>query len=130
MAHLVDSEMVGAGRFRRVIAEENPTLMGHDEKAWAANLDYGRRNPADDLELFRRARRLNTELLSGLPAAAFDRVGTIRSAGRTPARWRAIGSSTVTGVRDRCGPGRRQAAPHGPQMIGRDPPACAIALLS
>ena len=82
MAHLADSEMVGADRLRRVIAEENPTIMSYDEKAWAANLDYDRRNPAEDLELFRRTRALNARLVGSLAAGAFERVGTHSERGR------------------------------------------------
>ncbi len=37
LGHLTDSEMVGADRLRRVIAEDNPTLMGYDEKLWAGS---------------------------------------------------------------------------------------------
>jgi len=40
MAHLADSELVGAQRLRAVIAEENPTLMAFDQDAWAKGLDY------------------------------------------------------------------------------------------
>src|ERR1039458_4940011 len=35
VAHLADAEMVGAHRFRQVIAEDNPTLMAFDQDAWA-----------------------------------------------------------------------------------------------
>ena len=41
VAHLADSEMVGAERFRRTIAEENPTILWYDEKAWAAKRSWG-----------------------------------------------------------------------------------------
>ncbi len=75
VAHLADSEMVGADRFRRVVAEDNPTIMGFDEKAWAANLDYHRRDPQKDLALFRLARNSTYELLHVLPEPAFDRSG-------------------------------------------------------
>ena len=75
LAHLADSEMVGADRFRRVVAENNPTIMAYDEKAWAANLDYHRRDPQKDLTLFRLARNSTYELLHGLPESAFDRKG-------------------------------------------------------
>jgi len=82
MAHVVDSEIVGADRFRRTLAEDNPTLIGYDEKAWAANLDYGKREPSEDLELFRRVRRLTTRLLESLPAPAFFRTATHTERGR------------------------------------------------
>ena len=75
-AHLADSEVVGAYRFRLLVAQENPVLQAYDEKAWAENLDYARRKPSASLESFRRARLENYELLKELPDAAFARQGT------------------------------------------------------
>src|SRR5271157_831974 len=56
VAHLADSEIVGSDRFRRVIAEENPTLVWWDQDAWAANLNYARRRTSESLETLRRLR--------------------------------------------------------------------------
>jgi hypothetical protein len=75
VAHLADAEMVGAHRFRQVIAEDTPTLIAYDQDAWARNLDYARRKPKQSLETFRRIRAENYELLKGLPESAFDRAG-------------------------------------------------------
>ena len=75
VAHLADAELVGAHRFRQVIAEENPTLMAFDQDAWTRNLDYSRRKPKQSLETFRRLRAENYELLKGLPETAFNRPG-------------------------------------------------------
>ena len=75
MAHLADSEMVGADRFRRVIAEENPTIVAYDQDAWATRLDYARRKPSHAMESFRRTRSENHDLLKELPEAAFMRPG-------------------------------------------------------
>jgi len=75
VAHLADAEMVGAHRFRQVIAEENPTLIAFNQDLWTANLDYSRRKPKQSLETFRRIRAENYELLKGLPEAAYERVG-------------------------------------------------------
>jgi hypothetical protein len=76
MAHLADSEIVDADRLRRVIAEENPTLMGYDQEAWARNLNYARRKISESLETFRRLRAENYELLKDLPETVFERTGT------------------------------------------------------
>jgi hypothetical protein len=75
LAHLADSELVMAHRFRQVIAEDNPTLIAFDQDAWARNLDYARRKPKLSLETFRRISGENHELLSGLPESAFERSG-------------------------------------------------------
>src|ERR1043165_1530266 len=66
VAHLADAELVGAHRFRQVIAEDNPTLRAYDQDKWTANLDYARRKPKTSLETFRRLRAENHELLKGL----------------------------------------------------------------
>jgi hypothetical protein len=76
LCHLADSEAVVVDRFRRVIAEDNPTLMAYDQDAWARNLDYSRRKISHALETFRRTRGDNFELLKELPEEAFGRMGT------------------------------------------------------
>ena len=75
IAHVADAELVAAGRFRQVIAEDNPTLVPFDQNAWAARLDYARRKPKQSLETFRRLRAENYELLKELDEAAFERTG-------------------------------------------------------
>jgi hypothetical protein len=75
VAHLADAELVGAHRFRQVIAEDSPTIIAFNQDAWTANLDYSRRKPKQSLETFRRLRAENHELLKGLPESAFDRTG-------------------------------------------------------
>ena len=74
--HLADSEIVGSMRFRQVIAEENPTMIGFDGEAWAERLDYRKRKISVALETFRRTRAENYELLKSLPPETFQRRGT------------------------------------------------------
>jgi len=76
VAHLADSEIVGADRLRRVIAEANPSLMAYDQDAWAKNLNYGRRKISESLDTLRRLRAGNYDLLKDLPEAALARTGT------------------------------------------------------
>jgi hypothetical protein len=75
IAHLADAELVGAQRFRQVIAEDNPPLGAFDQDAWARNLDYARKQPKQSLESFRRVRAENYDLLKSLPESAFERTG-------------------------------------------------------
>jgi len=74
--HLADSEIVGHMRFRQVIAEDNPTMMGFDGVAWSERLDYRTRKISVALETFRRIRGENYELLKTLPPETFERKGT------------------------------------------------------
>lgn len=71
VCHLADSEIVGADRIRRTIAEENATLQWYDEQAWAEKLDYGKRKLSQAVETFRRIRAENHELLKDLPEESF-----------------------------------------------------------
>lgn len=73
VSHLADSEAVGYDRVRRTIAEDNPTVIRYDQDAWARSLNYQKRKLSDALELFRRLRAENYELVSSLPDAAFAR---------------------------------------------------------
>jgi len=75
VAHLADSEMVGAHRMRAVIAEDNPTLSGFDQDLWVRNLDYAQRKPKQSLESFRRQRAENYDLLKKVPEGAYARTG-------------------------------------------------------
>ena len=59
ICHLADAELVGAMRFRQIIAEERPAIQAFDEKAWAVKLDYGKRKPSHVIETFRRIRGEN-----------------------------------------------------------------------
>jgi hypothetical protein len=76
VCHLTDAEIVGAVRFRTVIAEDHPTLMAFDQDAWTRNLNYEQRKMTPVLETFRRIRTVNYELLKELPAGAFERKAT------------------------------------------------------
>jgi hypothetical protein len=73
--HLADSELVAATRFRLVIAEDDPILMAFDQDAWTRNLGYEKRRFSPALELFRRIRAENHELLRNLPEGTFARTG-------------------------------------------------------
>jgi hypothetical protein len=82
VAHLADADLVGAHRFRQLIAEETPTLIAFDQNLWAANLDYARRKPKQSLETFRRLRAESYDLLKSLSPDAFERAGNHTERGR------------------------------------------------
>src|SRR6478672_10905877 len=63
--HLADSEMTSAIRLRRLLAEDNPTIVGYDEAEFARRLHYDR-PIASSLEAFRWARISTAEILDGL----------------------------------------------------------------
>jgi len=76
VCHLADAEAIGVMRFRQLIAEENPSLLGWNQEAWARSLDYDTRKISQALETFRILRSQNHELLKNLPPETFSRAGT------------------------------------------------------
>ncbi len=75
VCHLADAEIVGAERFRRIIAEDHPSILAFDQDAWAERLDYKRRRISQAIETFRRIRGENYDLLSALSEETFERSG-------------------------------------------------------
>lgn len=73
--HLADSEMTSAIRLRRLLAEDNPTIVGYDQEAFARKLHYDRPIAAS-LEAFRWARESSAEILDRLSEAEWSRTGT------------------------------------------------------
>jgi hypothetical protein len=94
LAHLSDSEIVMSDRFRRVAAEDNPTLVAFDQEAWASKLNYARRKTSESLETFRRLRIENYELLKELPEAAFERTGSHTQRGAVTLRQMVEGAAS------------------------------------
>jgi hypothetical protein len=78
--HLADSEMTSAIRLRRLIAEENPTIVGYDQEVFAQRLSYDRPIAAS-LEAFRWARSSTAEILDRLTDAEWARAGTHSESG-------------------------------------------------
>ncbi len=78
--HLADSEMTSAIRLRRLIAEENPTIVGYDQEEFARRLHYDR-PIASSLEAFRWARVSSAEILDRLTDADWIRAGTHSESG-------------------------------------------------
>ena len=81
-AHMLDSDLVGADRIKRVIAEENPTLLAYDENAWVARLGYPEADPEEAAALFDANRRWVARILRGLPESDFARAGHHTERGR------------------------------------------------
>jgi uncharacterized damage-inducible protein DinB len=76
VCHLVDFDPVYADRMKRTIAEDNPTLLGADEKRFAAALRYHDRDLEEELALLEVTRSQMARILRALPPEAFRRVGT------------------------------------------------------
>jgi uncharacterized damage-inducible protein DinB len=81
VCHITDFEPVYADRMKRVIAEERPTLLGADQKKFAAALAYHDRDIEEELTIVERTRKQMARILGKLPVEAFKRVGIHNEAG-------------------------------------------------
>ena len=74
--HLMDSDLIGADRMKRVAAEDKPPmLIGYDESAFARGLFYHELDVQLACDVFEKNRQLTAEILRRLPPAAFARKG-------------------------------------------------------
>jgi uncharacterized damage-inducible protein DinB len=80
--HVADCDAVFADRMKRVISEDNPSLLGFDENRWEAALHYEDQSAADATKLFELTRKQMTKVLRKLPDSAFARSGTHSEAGK------------------------------------------------
>jgi DinB family protein len=79
--HLADSEMRSAIRLRRLLTEDEPTIIGYDEAAYADAFRYAERPIEPALVAFRGARSTTAQILRKLDHAAFARTGTHAESG-------------------------------------------------
>lgn len=75
LAHLADSELVGAFRFRMILAHDRPGLPGYDQDAWAGSLGYETADVPASLDTFAALRRANVRLLQSTTAEQRERFG-------------------------------------------------------
>jgi hypothetical protein len=75
VCHLADAEALYADRIKRVIAENEPSLLRADPGAWASELAYQGRNLEDELRLIELIRRQTAHILHALSPKQFQRRG-------------------------------------------------------
>jgi hypothetical protein len=79
--HLADSEATAFVRLRRLIAEDDPEIVGYDEAEFARRLHYDR--PLESsLAVLRAVRQASLDLLESLTPDEWDRAGTHTESGR------------------------------------------------
>lgn len=62
-AHLADAEVVGAWRFRSVLAQDGVALQGYDQEAWASAFRYEHIPASDSVALFSALRAATHRVL-------------------------------------------------------------------
>jgi hypothetical protein len=82
LGHLADAELVMAGRYRWILAHDEPPLAGYDQDRWVDGLRHNEDDPRDLLALFEAVRRANLALWRRTPAPARQRVGIHSERGR------------------------------------------------
>ena len=75
LGHMADSELVTSARYRWVLAENEPPLVGFDQDAWATRLDHCGDDLSTLLDYFSVLRRANVILWRRTPVADRSRVG-------------------------------------------------------
>jgi hypothetical protein len=82
VTHLADSEIVGAWRFRTVLAWNAAPLQPYDQNTWASLFRYAEADPWESLEMFDALRRTTVSLLARVDPALFDNYGVHAERGR------------------------------------------------
>src|SRR4030095_7581422 len=73
--HCMDSDLIATDRLKRMIAEENPTLVGYDENKFVEHLSYQDQPAETAVQVVDLNRKLFANVLRKLPAPAFQRKG-------------------------------------------------------
>jgi hypothetical protein len=76
VCHLADFEPIMADRIKRVLAEDNPTLLGANEIRFASALAYHDRDVEEELAIIDLTRSQLARILRKASPAALARIGT------------------------------------------------------
>ncbi|MFN2483834.1 MAG: DinB family protein [Candidatus Limnocylindria bacterium] len=75
IGHIVDAEVVYSGRYRWILAHDEPSLIGYDQDRWVERLGHNADEPEDLLRLFEALREANLALWRRTPDPERARVG-------------------------------------------------------
>jgi hypothetical protein len=81
-AHMADAEVVGAWRFRTVLAQDGVALQAYDQNAWASAFGYEDVPAADSVSLFGTLRHATLKLLRRVDPARLRHAGLHAERGR------------------------------------------------
>jgi hypothetical protein len=73
--HMLDGEVVSSARYRWILAQEEPPLVGYDQDLWVERLHHGEDEPQELLALFEALRKANLGLWSRSTEAQRARLG-------------------------------------------------------
>jgi hypothetical protein len=81
IGHIVDGELVVAGRYRWILAHDEPEIIGYDQDRWVTRLRHADDDVEDLVGLFEALRAANLGLWSRATAVDRARVGIHRERG-------------------------------------------------
>jgi hypothetical protein len=75
IGHLTDSEWVYGYRFRLILCEDDPAILGFRQDAWVASQRHNEREPSELVEIFRTLRLLNLSVWRPMSPEDLQRSG-------------------------------------------------------
>jgi hypothetical protein len=75
IGHIVDGELVSSTRYRWILAQDKPPLIGYDQDLWVDRLHHNDANVDEMLTMFEGLRRANILLWARTPVADRARIG-------------------------------------------------------
>jgi DinB superfamily len=75
LGHFADAELVASGRYRWIVAHDEPELMPYDQDLWADRLRHREAGPEELLAVFTALRHANLALWERIPVEERSRVG-------------------------------------------------------
>lgn len=73
--HMMDSDLIGTDRMKRIACMENPLLCGYDETAFSNLPGSDQLSAFAACEIFQKNRAMMSTILRALPDSAFERCG-------------------------------------------------------
>jgi hypothetical protein len=74
--HCMDSDLIATDRIKRLVAEDNPTLIGYDENKFVQGLFYDEQDAELAAQIVDLNRRQFAKVLRKLPDSVWSRKGT------------------------------------------------------
>jgi hypothetical protein len=75
LGHVVDAEIVSSGRYRWILAQDEPALIGYDQDLWVERLGHGEGEADALIDLFGALRLANVTLWQRTPKELRSRRG-------------------------------------------------------
>jgi hypothetical protein len=75
LGHAADAEVVSSGRYRWIVAHDEPPLIGYDQDLWVRRLGHGDDDPEELLSLFASLRAANLQMWARSSDAERARIG-------------------------------------------------------